>query len=266
MTWQKSGTTSPDYLVSKNGAVEYDENFILKSFMSGKKRNEIAAELGHKSYKSLDMFMRRKGYRWSTQRQTYEKNITPMEVVESMPSSSKVHKVMQMIGQGSDPREVSKKLAFEDHKVMAEYMRDKGYVWSTDTSNYVRQVGKIEAAQDGDDNKANNYVNNIKKGDAGMEQMDILQKLMPMLEMMNLNKDKLAEILSGQSPGVIPRYLVPGICATRSIYMSHAVGELVKNFSLEKNITQKEVFEIALIDFLKKYGYEAEIKALLNQS
>ena len=248
---------------------DYDENFILKSLMSGKSRDEIAGELGHRSYKTMDMFMRRKGYHWNSQIKTYEKSMSPMEVVEAMPSNNRVHKIVSMIGNGEDPRGVSEKMEFKDHRVMAEYMKDKGYIWSTDVNNYVRLTGQIKEEQASREQKVNDKRENttqIRKGDGDMEQLQQIEKLLPMLEMMDLNKDKLAEILGVADSGQLPRYLVPGVCATRSVYMSHALGALVKNFSLEKNITQKEVFEIALIDFLKKYGYGAEVKALINQS
>jgi hypothetical protein len=40
---------------------------------------------------------------------------------------------------------------------------------------------------------------------------------------------------------------------------------MIRDFSDEKNISQKEIFEIALIDFLKKYGYHKEVSVMLSQ-
>ena len=36
--------------------------------------------------------------------------------------------------------------------------------------------------------------------------------------------------------------------------MSHDLDLLVRNFSKERNISQREIFEVALIEFFKKYG------------
>jgi hypothetical protein len=39
---------------------------------------------------------------------------------------------------------------------------------------------------------------------------------------------------------------------------------MVKDFSGEKNISQRQIFELALLDFFKKYGYRSEVEQLLR--
>ena len=46
--------------------------------------------------------------------------------------------------------------------------------------------------------------------------------------------------------------------------MSDMVARLTAEFSQEKNVTQREIVEAALIEFLQKYGYKNEIDALLK--
>jgi hypothetical protein len=39
---------------------------------------------------------------------------------------------------------------------------------------------------------------------------------------------------------------------------------LIREYSTEKNISQKDMFQIAMIEFLKKYGYRRETEALIG--
>lgn len=46
--------------------------------------------------------------------------------------------------------------------------------------------------------------------------------------------------------------------------MSDMVAKLTGEFSKEKNISQREVVEGALIEYLQKYGFKREIETLLK--
>ncbi len=96
-------------------------------------------------------------------------------------------------------------------------------------------------------------------------QFERFVKLIPMLEMIEKNYDKIAERLSINSSNTIPRYIVGGVTITKSICMSYPLAELVKEFSIEKNISQREIFEVAIIEFLRKYGFENEINSLFEK-
>lgn len=67
-----------------------------------------------------------------------------------------------------------------------------------------------------------------------------------------------------QELGQIPRYAVPGIPVTKSIYMKNQLAQLVTDFSKEKNIKQNDIVEAALIEYFKKYGYKSEVETLLG--
>jgi hypothetical protein len=97
-----------------------------------------------------------------------------------------------------------------------------------------------------------------------MPKNDRMERLIPMLEMLERNKEKLAELLSINDGATIPRYVIGGITITKSLCMSHNLAELIKEFSKEKNISQREIFEVSIIEFLRKYGYENEVKALFT--
>lgn len=172
--------------------------------------------------------------------------------------------------------EVAKKVGMKDHRTIAAYMKDKGYIWSSERQNYVLLKGQqpeidfIEEENEYEERMAVNCSStdfNIPPTEDCYEelpQIEKLQRLIPMLEMIDRNKDKLAELLSINSGGTIPRYVVGGITITKSLCMSHNLSELIKEFSKEKNISQREIFEVAIIEFLKKYGYESEINTLFS--
>ncbi|SKC57262.1 hypothetical protein SAMN02194393_01527 [Maledivibacter halophilus] len=262
-----------------NNTASYDENFILQKLMEGISREELAKELDHKSYRTLDMYMRRRGYKWDNYKQIYIlKSQSNIPSVHSS-STSKVQRILSLFKADIDPKEVAKRVGLKDHRTMAAYMKSKGYIWSSEDQNYTLLKGPISSGENqdsanssqttGENHEHNNkdYIEE-KRIDASSEgnlsKLDRLNRLIPMLEMIERNKDKLTQLLAINDGGTIPRYVVGGITITKSLCMSHSLSELVKEFSKEKNISQKEIFEVAIIEFLEKYGYENEINALFT--
>ena len=79
----------------------------------------------------------------------------------------------------------------------------------------------------------------------------------------------LRELLDGKSAeeagGSLPHYAVPGIFVTKSVHMTNQLDQMVRDFSKENNISQRELFEVALVEFFQKYGYRQELEILLGQ-
>lgn len=48
--------------------------------------------------------------------------------------------------------------------------------------------------------------------------------------------------------------------------MTNTLDQLVRDYSREKNISQRDVFTVALIDFFRRYGYEREVETLPGQN
>jgi hypothetical protein len=71
-----------------------------------------------------------------------------------------------------------------------------------------------------------------------------------------------ASVASGQ----IPRFTLPGLFVTKSVHMTNALDKMVRDFSKEKNLNKREIFEVALIEFFQKYGYTREVETLLQQN
>lgn len=251
---------------------DYDDKYILKRLMEGLSREELALELEHKSYRTLDMYMRRRGYRWDSNKHIYV--LKPDLNVMSVPSSStsKVERILSLFKAGIDPKEIAKRAGMKDHRAMATYMKSKGYIWSSEKQTYILQKGEIPIKNDINkivDTKNISALGSEKPAEEAKSfsvekypKIERLEKLLPMLEMLDRNRDKLVHLLALNEGGTIPRYVVGGVTITKSLCMSHPLAELVKEFSKEKNISQKEIFEVAIIEFLKKYGYENEINSL----
>ncbi len=220
-----------------------------------KTRDEVAAELNYKNYKSLDMYMRRKNFTYDSQQGQY----FPMQtrVKELDPKSYAPTKVVSIIAafeeEGVDPKVIAKQEGFNDHLEMAEYMRTKGYEWNVHKNNYAKTVGRIEAEP------PTPPLRLVGKPPEGIEEY------LPFIRFLYEKRDDVYQLLSGtREDGKIPRYAVPGMVKTKAIYMSDTIAKLAGEFSKEKNIAQREVVEGALVEYLMKYGYKREVEALLK--
>lgn len=52
----------------------------------------------------------------------------------------------------------------------------------------------------------------------------------------------------------LPRCLIHGSIDTKSVRMCTVLNDMLIAFSKERNINQKEIVEIAMVDFFTKYG------------
>jgi len=57
--------------------------------------------------------------------------------------------------------------------------------------------------------------------------------------------------------------VVKSICGTKAMRMANVLDELARRFSQERNISQREMFEVALIEFFQRYGYRDEVEKYL---
>jgi hypothetical protein len=156
--------------------------------------------------------------------------------------------IIALFQQNMGAKEVATRLHFVDHRQMANYMKNRGYVWNSEKRNYEFKV---------ETNSQSSNISNVEVscGDSVTEVMTFLKA----------HKEVLMEIFSIHSPiPQMPRYVIPGVYTTKSVYMNHNFDQLARQFSEEKNISQRDIFEIALIDFFKKYGYHEKVKALIS--
>lgn len=220
-------------------------------------RDEAAAELGYKNYKSLDMYMRRKHFTFDSKAGQYVPKTNAADKLNKDPKSYAPTKVVSIITAfeeaGADPKLIAKKEGFRDHREMAEYMANKGYEWNAYKNNYVKSIGKVE-----------DTIEEVMEEEAAAVGHDI-DEYMPFIRFLYEKRDDIYGLISGtKEDGTIPRYVVPGLVRTKAIYMSDMVAKLTAEFSKEKNVSQREVVEGALIEYLQKYGFKREIETLLK--
>jgi hypothetical protein len=233
---------------------------ILECILNGETREETAKKFGYSNWKSMDIYMRRRGMKWDSRRYIY---YDPSEyendhTYEAACAHPKISMIINMFDDSSaDPMQIAKKAGFKDHHEMASYMSARGYVWSYDQNNYIKSSTTAEQ----DDNGKADEVSACAETTAG--ESNGFSKYVPLLETLLENKNKLYRLLQ-PSHKSIPRYIVPGICRTKSFYMSNELSQLVSEFSQKYNISQKEIIEAALIDFLKNHSFKDEVEHLLE--
>lgn len=259
----------------------YDErvNEILRGMVEGKTRDELAKELGHKNYKTLDIYMRRKNFMWDRFKQAYVPIHTSTEKWDpskDLMKSSMESTILSLFQkEGADAKTIAKRMGFQDHRELATYMRAKGYKWCSDTKNYVKEYGKLadkelvhkeaelNSSMDIPLEELEEPYIAVRTGLTASNQMD---QYLSLLELLERNRGRLIDlIIPGSESGKVPRYAVPGVFVTKSVHMTNTLDQMVREYSKEKNISQRDIFAVALIEFFKRYGYEREISALIGK-
>jgi hypothetical protein len=252
-------------------------NATLAGLMEGKSRESLAEGFNLTNWRSLDTYMRRKGFTWDSSNQTYVPATTKIDtILEELNSNTPIKAEMiikrfEEMGDDSDPRAIATEFGFRDHHELGEYMESKQLFWNSETNNYDVMFG--DAANDslaemGDlDNKTlppvgKHQTKSAMITDDGLAE---IEAYLPLLEMLLQNKDRLITLLMPQSDGTVPKYAVPGTTKTQSIYMSELLGRLMKEFCESKNLKQRDVVEGALVEYFKRYGYQREVDKLLQK-
>lgn len=243
----------------------YDDkvNTIIRGLTEGKTREELGQELGYKTYRSLDIYMTRKNWRWNSKIKNYEEDKSKITFEDKLNQvrtmGTSIGKIIELFASGiDDPMEVAKSTGFTSYREMAEHMKKNNYMWNNEKNNYVMKTGKVE------DNSSEQNKDVSKEPIEALNGIDINQFL-PLLRMLDNNKDKLIDKFNTEQQMLsIPTYLVPGITTVLSASMMSSLKLLVKEYSNEKHITQRQILEVALIEFFNKYGYSHRAKQMLN--
>jgi hypothetical protein len=254
----------------------YDDrvNEILQGLAQNISREQLALTFGHKNYKTLDIYMRRRNFTWDSNKQTYvPKLVENKQLKERVMPTTKAGIVIEMMKQADfNIEEVCQKAGFTDHRDLAEYMTAKGYQWSPTESNYVKKVGLVsEDREQGEMQKGtitnlnSNQEVHLPSSQSPVDIMTKVERFLPLFELLEANKEKIMEIITGNNTiDTLPRYIVPGRPSGKTIQMSEALQDVAVTFCNERNIKQRELFEMALIEFFKKYGYDYEIANLMQ--
>lgn len=226
---------------------------ILEMLEDGIDRVEIASTLGYKNPMSLDNYMRRHNFSWNSR----QKNFVPAAERYSgrvqddslqLHGTPKAALIVSLFGQGeSDAKKIARMVGLDSHTEMANYMKRKGYEWSSEQANYIETSAvKTPDAQPTEGPDRNASIS------------EMLEKIIPLLQ----NKQSIDNPSSGEMPSM-PRYQVKGMYGTKAMRMANVLDEMTRRFSKERNISQREIIEVALIEFFQKYGKRNEIDVCL---
>lgn len=235
-------------------------HLIIKKLGGGMSRDELAEEFNHKNYKSLDIYMNRKGYRYDSLLKNYVPKVEEQSVTGS---TSKATRVIELLSLNpEDPLIACNKLGFKDMEKLGSYMKSKGYQWNTKENNYKKQPQSITQS------RKESVEDLLQPSSTEKIHVDDQTDIAPFMSLLNLlkhNEERLTELLIPYGKGgSIPRYTIAGVAQTKTVQMINTLGNLVSEFAKENNMTQRDLFEVALIDFFRKYGYEKEVVQLLN--
>ena len=228
---------------------------LLAALSSGETREAVAERLGYRSVKSLDSFLRRRGYVWDRYQQCYvEKPAMEANTTPSAPLPDRVARVLALFqAPNADAKAVAKQTGFTSHRDMAIYMKTHGYQWSSEANTYVYVPGESSPAE--------------TALLPSLPDVEEWQRYGAMLAWLSQRQEALQSLLSvSDDPQFLPRYLVPGVLVTKSVHMSHLLDQLARDYAREKHVSQREVFEVALLEFFQKHGYHDEVKRLFQRS
>ena len=236
-------------------------NKVLELLEEGKDKETIAEELGYTNPISLDNYMRRRNFAWESRQKKYvpasEKySAQGRNNILKLKGISKAALVISLFTEdGADPRDIAEQTGFVSHNDMAVYMKRKGYEWDTKKANYVKANTEDE---DGETNTSQ-----INVGSEAMEEIlkEILHGINDLKGGRKKGKGK-KEI--GEEASEIPRYIVNGSYGTKAVRMNSVLDHMITAFSKETYISQREIVEVAIVEFFLKYGKTGLIQEYLE--
>lgn len=242
---------------------------ILELCSKGFTREEMADLFGLRSRQSVDQHMRRRGFVWSDDAVKYQLSPRHPDYKSPRRTSARALRVIsELQNSEQSPESIAWSLGFDSVVDMGTFMLEHGYKWSATARNYI--IG------DEDDIQSSAEVNAEEKkvsgppvqisGKSGPTPMPELSDFIPLLNMLNENQSRLYELIHGNqsSPGIFPRYRIPGNSSTKSIQMSSVLNEILVEFCKKSNLTQKEFVEAAIIDYLRRFGEEQRLQTMLG--
>jgi AraC-like DNA-binding protein len=223
---------------------------ILKMLEEGKEKQDIAKALGYTNPNSLDNYMRRRNFSWDSRQQNFvpaaEKySGKGRDNLLQLRGVSKAALVISLFSEeGANPKDIAEQVGFTSHSEMGTYMKRKGYEWDTIKGNYVKGKSKVDEPE-----KPAKAVS-LEAG--ALE--DVLTGILKTLGEIKESTKRSGPVDIGPVSKVLPRYQIKGGYGTKAIRMATVLDEMVRLYSQEHNVSQKDIMEVALVDFLRRYG------------
>lgn len=236
----------------------YDEktSTILQMIEEGKTREEIAEYYGNSTWKSVDMYMRRRGFSWENERyveeQVIELTSVQQDVVSTLTQAAQIVRMLDV--KHPNPRQVAQKQGFESVDEMGKYMKSQSYIWNDEHVNYV-----YNDQQDTSTNASSSTSSNLSSGHALNKGEGLNNQHLSLLNALLENQDELLLWLQYAKEGQVPHYKFKGSATSKTLTMTSSSIVLLNDFSKEFNVSQRIIIEAALAEYLKKYGYANQV-------
>ena len=154
-------------------------------------------------------------------------------------------------------------------------MLAKGYVWDDEAENYAKGTdvaddSPIDVEVISED--ATETIPTVTIGTAtglalSLEEQFLLKQALPLLQQLLENQGTLEKLMNCREVDeevALPNFNIPGSYITKCVHMTDLMGQMVKDYSIQNNVSQKIVFEVAMVEFFRKHGFVREINTLLG--
>jgi len=246
--------------VTKRVSKEEKINTILEGLDSGKSREDLAVVLGYKDWRGIDVLMRREGYVYKDDRYVLPAGKEAYQPKAFMPEPVRI--VLQELKMDKkDFTAIAAKAGFTDRNDLATYMKAQGWLWSSAEGTYIKDSSNSEKPD------VEPMDEQVPEAEVPTVEAEVdFERFLPLLEYLEARKDHLEHLLQTTDSKQIPHYnFHGGNTITKSVSMSSNLDQLIRDFSSEMGVSQRVIFEAALVQFMERYGYGRQVKTLLHR-
>lgn len=243
---------------------------ILTRLQQGQTREDIAEAYGNDTWKSVDMYMRRRGYRWENdtyvlQSEEFSQEEALQAVRHTVTKAAQIIRLLDV--EYPDPRGVAQKQGFDTIEAMGEYMKAQGYVWDNALMNYREETSPATCAKmdtDGSTIEGKKGQENSSSLSTISNETALQQDHLMLLNRLVAHQEELFQWLEAHEAGRVPLYKFRGKPETKTLTMASSAKALLDDFSQEFNISQRSIVEAALAEYFQKYGYHYQVRQVTN--
>lgn len=244
---------------------------IQRRLSRGETRETIAEAMGYKNYRSLHTYMTRKGYTWDPHQGKYISGMQKQEKTPPYTSPSlfdeKAERIIALLEQGMDAKQVAKLLNFPRYLEMAAYMSEKGYRWDPIQQNYIpEQPRNLRKEKNIHTDEATcPEPTQTKPEQTALAWLKSIDNCLSTIQWLIANRGKLEQLINiRDKQSEVKTYQIPGKKVSTTVQAPQSLRNLVEKFSQENDIRDIDLLQTAVVEYLKVHGYEKEVTTLLN--
>lgn len=221
---------------------------VLEMLKEGYTRDDIG-DYYEQQWKSVDIYMRRKGFRWCKNQQTYilkgdEPETKLEEAIQTI--NTKAAQVVRMLDvKHPNIRQTAAKQGFETIEAMGDYMQSQGYIWDDELNNYQYDEASKPVVSES--------LASLTLPVGALDKEAIVQVLVR-------HQEKLLHLLQSDQVGSLKTYRFKGTKVNKTLTLASSAAALLEDYQKEYNITQRSIIETALAEFFERHGYEEQLR------